>query len=65
MRLIDSDVVTTDSVSFGRISDFENSSASRPRQGTCGLAEFTKQGVLLTRSTSLAERRSITVALQQ
>src|SRR5258706_8890845 len=30
------DVVTTDSVSFGRIGDFENSSAPRPRQGTCG-----------------------------
>ena len=25
MRLIDADVVTTDSVSFGRIGDFENS----------------------------------------
>src|ERR1700730_7012918 len=36
MRLIDADVVTTDSVSFGRIGDFENSSAPRRRQGTCG-----------------------------
>src|SRR5260370_42201086 len=36
MRLIDADAVTTDSVSFGRIGDFENSSAPRPRQGTCG-----------------------------
>src|SRR6266436_6376288 len=36
MRLIDADVVTTDKVSFERIGDFENSSAPRRRQGTCG-----------------------------
>jgi hypothetical protein len=32
MRLIDADVATTDSVSYGRIGDFENSSAPRPRK---------------------------------
>jgi hypothetical protein len=36
MRLIDADVVTTDEVSRERIGGFENSSAPRRRQGTCG-----------------------------
>jgi hypothetical protein len=36
MRLIAAAVVTTDSVSFERIGDFENSSAPRLRQGICG-----------------------------
>jgi hypothetical protein len=41
MRLIDADVVTTDSVFFGRIGDFENSSAPRPRQGLADNGRFT------------------------
>jgi hypothetical protein len=41
MRLIDADVVTTDSVSFRRIGDFENSSAPRPRQGLADNGRFT------------------------
>jgi hypothetical protein len=36
MRSIDAAMLTTDSVCFESIGDFENSSAPRPRQGTCG-----------------------------
>ena len=43
MRLIDADVVTTDSVSFGRIGDFEKSNAPRPQQGTCGRGPHRKE----------------------